>query len=146
MDRLWEMESDKLMEELVVTMEDLDPKPADAESKKTGLKDLKEKREQEGARLEEEVERLWKMFEVGKDDQKAFKEKVEAAGKLKQAWLTLLKDEADKLWEMESEKLMEELGVTVEDLETKPTDSESKNMMLRDLHWNLQLEKELEGF
>ena len=58
---------------------------------------------------------------------------VEAAGKLKQAGLTLLKEKADMLWEMESEKLMEELGVTVEDLDQKPTDAQSKNTALKDL-------------
>ena len=70
-----------------------------------------------------------------------FKEKLEAAGKLKQAGLTLLKEECDKLWEMESEKLMEELGVTVEDLDPKPTDAESKNTALKDLKEERELEE-----
>jgi len=61
------------------------------------------------------------------------KEKLEATGKLKQAGLTLLKEEVDRLWEAESEELMEELGVTVEDLEPKPTDAKSKNTVVKDL-------------
>ena len=84
-------------------------------------------------RLEKEVDRLWKGFEVSEDDQKALKEKVEATGKLKQAGLTLLKETAGPLWELESGKLMEELDVTVEDLEPKPTDAESKNKAVKDL-------------
>ena len=37
----------------------------------------------------------------------------------------------DRLWEMESKKLMEELGVTVEDFDPKPTDAESKNKAIK---------------
>ena len=40
-------------------------------------------------------------------------------------------DLADRLWEMESKKLMEELGVTVEDFDPKPTDAESKNKAIK---------------
>ena len=87
----------------------------------------------ESPRLEKEVEGLWKTLEISEDDQKAFKEKVEAAGKLKQAGLTLLNEELDRLWEMESETLMEEFGLTVEDLDPKLTDTESKNKALKDL-------------
>ena len=79
------------------------------------------------------------------DDQKAFKEKVEAAGKLKQAGLTLLKEEVDRLWEMESEKLMEELGVTVGDLDPKPTDAQSKNKALKDLKKKRAKEEKEQG-
>ena len=132
-DRLWEMESNKLMEELGITVEDLEPKPTDTESKNTAIKDLEKKREEESSRLEKEIEGLWKTLEVGEDYQKMFKEKLEATGKLKQAGLTLLKEEADRLWEAESEELMEELGVMVEDLEPKPTDAKSKNTVVKDL-------------
>ena len=102
---------------------------SEAQEKMLKVKALKGDREE----LYEELGRLWEMFEVGEDDQKAFKEKVEAAGKLKQAGLTLLKEMAGPLWDKESDKLMEELGVTVDDLEPKPTDTESKNKALRDL-------------
>eukprot|EP00518_Triparma_eleuthera_P006697 CAMPEP_0182486808 /NCGR_PEP_ID=MMETSP1319-20130603/47583_1 /TAXON_ID=172717 /ORGANISM="Bolidomonas pacifica, Strain RCC208" /LENGTH=179 /DNA_ID=CAMNT_0024688913 /DNA_START=362 /DNA_END=902 /DNA_ORIENTATION=+ len=94
----------KLMEELGVTVEDLDPKPTDAESKNTAVKDLKKKREEESSRLEKEVKGLWKTLQVSKDDQKAFKEKVEAAGKLKQAGLLLLKVEQERLEGMAAQK------------------------------------------
>ena len=131
-------ESKKLMEELGVAVEELEPKPTDAESKNKALKDLEEKREEEIASLEKEVERLWKMLEVGKDGKKAFKEKLEAAGKIKQAGQAMLKEEAGPLWDKESEELMEELGVTVEELDPKPTDAESKNKaakkLLSDVH------------
>ena len=115
-DKMLDDESKQLVEELGVTVEDLEPKPTDAESKNKALKDLKKKREEESSRLEKGVEGLWKTLETSEEDQKAFKEKVEIAGKLKQAGLTLLKEEADRLWEIESEKLMEELGVTLEEL------------------------------
>ena len=149
-DRLWEMESDTLMEELGVAVENLNPKPSDAESKNRALKDLKKKREEESSRLEKEIEGSWKTLEVGEDNQKAFKEKVEVTGKLKQAGLTLLKEEADRLWEMESDKLVEELGITVEDLNPKPTDTETKNKALKDLKKMMEqgssyLEKKREG-
>ena len=98
------------------------------------MKDLNEIIHKESQRLEEEVECLWKTLEVGEDNEKAFKEKVEATGKLRQAGMTQLKEEIDRLWKMESEKLMEELGVTVEELEQKPTDIESKNKAVKDLH------------
>ena len=104
-----------------------------AQEKKLKLKELKQPKEKESSRLEEEVQSLWKMFEVSDDNIKSFKEKVEAASKLKQARLSLLKEERDRLWDMESEKLMEELGVTVEDLDPKPTDAESTNNALKDL-------------
>ena len=117
------------MEELGVTVEDLETKPTDVESKNKALKELRGTREA----LYEEVERFWKTFEVGDDEQNTFEEKLETAGRLKQAGLTLLKEEVSPLWDKESEKLMEELGVTVEDLELKPTDAESKNKAVKDL-------------
>ena len=115
-ERKFNFESNHILKELGATEEDLAPKPTDAKSKNKALKDLKKNREEESSRLEKEVGGLWKTLEVSEDNQKAFKEKVEATGRLKQAGLTLLKEEADRLWEMESEKLMEELGLTVEEL------------------------------
>ena len=43
-DRLADLVSDKLMEELAVIVDDLDPKPTDAVSKYKALKELKEAR------------------------------------------------------------------------------------------------------
>ena len=132
-ERKLNFESNHILKELGATEEDLDLKTTDAESKNKALEDMKKKREEESSRLEKEVEGMWKTLESSKEDQKAFKEKVETTGKLKQAGLTLLKEEADRLWEMESDKLMEELGIMVEDLDQKPTDAESKNRMLWEL-------------
>jgi len=90
-------ESNQLQRELGVTSDDLAPRPKNNKQKVERLKALKKKRLEESSRLEKEVEGLWKTLNVGEDDQKAFKEKVEAAGKLKQAGLALLKEEFDHL-------------------------------------------------
>ena len=71
----------------------------------------------ESWRLREVVSGLWKTLEVSKDDCIAVSEKVHAAGKLTQAGVTLLKEEVDRLRDIEREKLMEELGVTAEELD-----------------------------
>ena len=71
----------------------------------------------ESWRLRGVVSGLWKTLEVSKDDCIAVSEKVHAAGKLTQAGVTLLKEEVDRLRDMEREKLMEELGVTAEEVD-----------------------------
>ena len=125
-DRLWDLESDKLMEELGATVEDLEPKPTDAESKNKALKALKKKREEESAKLDEEVDGLWQCLSVDEDAKKAFKEKLDAAGKLKKVGLSTLREERSRLLPLECDRLMKELGVTGEDLKPKPMDTESK--------------------
>ena len=64
---------------------------------KCALKDLKKKREKELRCLEEEYDRLCKALETSKDNIKAFQEKLEAAGKLKQERITLLKEQRDNM-------------------------------------------------
>lgn len=96
------------------------------------------------------IHRLWKMFDVSDKIQDALNDNVEAAGKLKEAGLALLKGEADKLWDKESSELMKDLDATKEDLELEPTDAEGTNKALKALVATIKkdaskLQKEVEG-
>ena len=91
--RLMELQNPKLMEELGVKVEELEPKPTDTESKNKALNALKEQRESSYI----ELTCLWELGAISEDVKKAFEEKLEAAGKLKPAGQALLKAEKAKL-------------------------------------------------
>ncbi|GMH72857.1 hypothetical protein TrST_g12055 [Triparma strigata] len=132
-DRKLNIESEVLIEQLGVSLEDLDPKHADAKSKNEALKQLMKQREEESSGLGKEINFLWEYLKKSEDERKALNKKVEVAGKIKQAGVSLLTEERDRLADLASEKLLEELTIKVDDLDPKPKDVVSKYKALKEL-------------
>ncbi|GMI09875.1 hypothetical protein TrVE_jg13443, partial [Triparma verrucosa] len=91
--RLADLATEKLLEELAIKVDDLDPKPKDALSKYKAVKELKKVKEESG----EKIKSSRAILDIGIDDTSPFKEKLKAAGKFLLEGLKMLQAESDRL-------------------------------------------------